>query len=133
MAFSTILIGTFVVYFIYYAVNFAYDLFVVPSQHSLHSQDEEIEIDEKENIISTSSFPSSSSSEFSSSTAGEEDFGYSDEDSSIYSPVETVEGEIVSNNSTAMNGGVFIEELFETVQNAQTPEELEFVNQVWHK
>lgn len=133
MAFSTILTGTIVVYAIYYAVVIAYDLFAVPATTSLYSQEEEIEISEEENSIATSSFPSSSSSETSFSSNSDES------EEAPFFPTEGASGhhskkgveEVVSKNGAAMNGGVFLGDLFEQVQNAETPEELAFVNQVW--
>lgn len=141
MAFSSILIGTFIVYFVYYSANFIYDLFLSGVGSEQCVEEEEIEISDAENKLSTTTFsPSSSSNNYYSPEVVEI---VTDEEEVLASEAEetfpTAEGEEVApfieqvqNFEPAMNGGIDINTLVSTVQSSENLSELDFLAESWN-
>lgn len=156
MAFSNILIGTFVVYFIYYATNIIYDMFIAGMSSTPQSTEEEIIINDLDTSIPTTSFfPEPDTS---SSLQGEEEIArinLLDIESEVENlpPIITIEkqeqqgGLQVTASSTevqseteenigisypAMNGGIEIDDLFQQVCTSNTPDDLAYLSQNWN-
>lgn len=121
MAFSTILVGTLIVYLLYYAVNIIYDLFFSGTSKDALPVEEEIEISDEENTLETSDFVSTSSPS-AEEAGGDEKFPAFEE--------QHTESEMAS--TPAMNGALDIDDLYKQVQESETPAELMFITQSWN-
>lgn len=130
MSFSTILLGTLVVYAIYYSANIIYDLFVAGANTDTQIE-EEISISEEENTLSDTSFYSDTASiPLSSGNEKEsEPIVPSPEYAEIPSP--TVPQEETFSEPT-MNGALEIDDLIEQVQKSETPDDLLYIANTWH-
>lgn len=141
MAFSTILIGTLIVYLVYYSANFIYDLFLSEIGTEQCVEEEEIEISDAENELSTTSFtPSSSSNDYFSpevfKTIADEEEVLASEAEETFPTAEDEEVvpfiEQVHNFEPAMNGGIDINTLVSTVQSCENLSELDFIADSWN-
>ena len=115
MALSTIVIGVLFIYLIYYGVIIAHDL-LSSGDGTTQPLEDEIEIQEVDNTLPLSSFSSSSV------TSPEE----------VMSSSVASEETVVEANQPIMNGGLFIDDLCEQMQQSNAPSELSFVVNAWN-
>lgn len=133
MAFSTVLVGTLIIYAIYYACNVGYDLFFSGmGDTSRAKEDDEIEINEADNTLQPTSYnysPSCSSSDKEEEQEGDDDYAEEvDEEEESEEPTNGGEFEI----KAAMNGSLTIDALLEKVEKTEFPTDLDIMVHSWN-
>lgn len=124
MAFSTILIGTLVVYVVYYAGNIIYDLFLSgASDNSRTEEYDEIEINESENILQPTSYISSP---FISSQEAIEEVGTQPEEEKAFEGNGNIE------IKAAMNGALRIDDIVSKIEQTDLTRDLDFLVQEYN-